>query len=364
MATAIRTIGHEDRLSLVDHLDELRVRLIVCAAVLAVAFGFCLWQDHALLKVINKPLQAQTQKQVERGQGTVGQAVLAQQAVLKVARDTQASLDVLARPGSGLSAPARTALGPLATSLKDDVAKIPPNPPGDNPVTLGVGEPFTTTITVALYFALVISLPVILYELYGFILPALNPGERRVAMPLLAAVPCLFAAGVAFGYFVVLPAAIRFFVNFNSSEFNVLVQASQFYGFVATVLLTMGLVFQVPVAILGATHIGIVTPRQLRKNRRYAIVACALVAAFLPGDAITLVLETVPLYLLYEASILLASFVERSKIGRDESTAARSAHASSQGVGHPPESPTPSRGGAGELSVQEIIDHVDRELLD
>ena len=90
--------------------------------------------------------------------------------------------------------------------------------PGDNPVVLGVGETFTTTITVSLYFALVISLPMILYELYGFILPALNPAERRIARPLLTAVPFLFATGVAFGYFVALPAATHFFVNFNATS--------------------------------------------------------------------------------------------------------------------------------------------------
>jgi sec-independent protein translocase protein TatC len=313
MATAIRPIGHEDRLSLVDHFDELRARLIVSAAVLAVAFGFCLWQNHALLHIINKPLKTQTQKQVAKGQGTVGQAVLAQQGVLKVSEDTQAALRLLAQPGSGLAAPTRAQLLPLIVALKADVAKIPRKPSGDNPVTLGVGEPFTTTITVALYFALVISLPVILFELYGFILPALGPGERRAVMPLLIAIPFLFAAGVAFGYFVVLPAAVRFFVNFNSGEFNVLVQASQFYKFAATTLLAMGLVFQVPVAILAATRAGIVTTAQLRKNRRYAIVACAAVAAFLPGDVITLLLETVPLYLLYEASILLSAFIDRSE---------------------------------------------------
>ncbi|HYM55548.1 MAG TPA: twin-arginine translocase subunit TatC, partial [Solirubrobacteraceae bacterium] len=206
MVSAIRTIGHEDRLSLVDHLEELRTRLMVSAAVLAVAFGICLWQNHRLLEVINEPLRSQTQKQVARGQGTVGQATLAQRGVLKVAGDTQAALGVLAKPGSGLSPQARAQLSPLIAALKSDVAKIPPSPPGDNPVTLGVGEPFTTTITVALYFALIIALPVILFELYGFILPALRPRERRVAVPLLAAVPCLFVAGVLFGYFVVLPA--------------------------------------------------------------------------------------------------------------------------------------------------------------
>src|SRR5437868_2914717 len=350
MATAIRPIGHEDRLSLVDHLDELRTRLIVSGVVLAIAFGVCLWQNHELLHIINKPLQAQTKKQVSRGQGTVGQSVLAQQAVLRVARDTQAALALLAAPSSGLSPATRAQLNRLVASLGTDVRKLPRSPPGDNPVTLGVGEPFTTTLTVALYFAVLFAAPLILYELYGFVLPALNPTERRVAAPLLLAIPLLFAAGVLFGYFVVLPAAVRFFVNFNSSEFNVLVQASQFYKFAATVLIAMGLIFQVPVAILGATRLGIVTPRQLRRNRRYAIVVCAVVAAFLPGDVITLVLETVPLYLLYEVSILVASFVGRSRDTNEDR------------AGAPARQTAPAQDAEAEPSVQRIIDHTDRDL--
>jgi sec-independent protein translocase protein TatC len=357
MATAIRPIGHEDRLSLVEHLDELRTRLIVSAIALAVAFGFCLWQNHALLKIINKPLTTQTRKQVTKGHGTAGQAVLAQQGVRSVGSETQAALGVLVKPRSGLSPEARAQLLPLIGALRADVAKLPREPQGDLPVTLGVGEPFTTTLTVALYFALIISLPVILFELYGFILPALKPEERRVVMPLLSAVPFLFAAGVVFGYFVVLPAAVRFFVNFNSNEFNVLVQASQFYGFAATVLLSMGLIFQVPIAILAATRAGLVTVAQLRHNRRYAIVACAVVAAFLPGDVVTLALETVPLYLLYEASILVAALVGRS-------VRAREAAGGTEGRGGAPEGPAPPTDDAAERTVQEIIDHEDRELSD
>ncbi|HEV2981097.1 MAG TPA: twin-arginine translocase subunit TatC [Solirubrobacteraceae bacterium] len=349
MATAIRPIRHEDRLSLIDHLDELRTRLIVSGVVLAIAFGVCLWQNHELLHIINKPLQAQTKKQVAKGQGTVGQAVLAQQSVLKVAKDTQAALALLALPHSGLSGETRSQLAPLLVTLGRDVRQIPRNPPGDNPVTLGVGEPFTTTLTVALYCALLIAAPLILYELYGFVLPALNPHERRIVMPLVAAIPFLFAGGVAFGYFVVLPAATRFFVNFNSSEFNVLVQASQYYKFAATVLLAMGLVFQVPVAILGLVRAGVVTTRQLRHNRRYAILACAAVAALLPGDAITLLLETIPLYLLYELSILVSSV-----FGRPRTTAAGAAPQTG--------SQTPAGQDAGNSSVQQIIDHTDPDL--
>ena len=147
--------------------------------------------------------------------------------------------------------------------------------------------------------------------IYGFLLPAFSPERQRIANSLVLAVPVLFIAGVMFGYFVVLPSALRFFQNFNSGEFNVLVQANQYYHFAAVTLLAMGLVFQVPVGILAATRAGVVTPKQLRHNRRYAILACGAVAAFLPGDAITLVLETVPLYLLFELSVLLATVMER-----------------------------------------------------
>ena len=166
--------------------------------------------------------------------------------------------------------------------------------------------------------------------------------------------PFLFAVGVAFGYFVVLPAAVRFFVNFNASEFNVLVQASQFYKFAATVLLAMGLVFQVPVVILAAPRAsGSSRVAQLRKSRRYAIVACAAVAAFLPGDAITLVLETVPLYVLYEASILVASLVVRRAAARERSAG--------EAQGSPASNPTDE---PAEQSVQQIIDHVDPDHTD
>ena len=188
-------------------------------------------------------------------------------------------------------------------------------------MTLGIGEPFTTTLGVSLLFAFILALPIILFELYGFLLPAFTPEQQRIAYSLVLAIPLLFAAGVAFGYFVVLPSALRFFQNFNSGEFNVLVQANQYYHFAAVVLLAMGLVFQVPVGILAATRSGIVTPRQLRHNRRYAILACGAVAAFLPGDAITLLLETVPLYLLFEASLLLASIAERRVQRRERSNA-------------------------------------------
>ena len=144
-------------------------------------------------------------------------------------------------------------------------------------MTLGIGEPFTTTVTVSLLFALILTLPVLLGQAYGFLFPAFAPHQRRLARLLSAVVPGLFLTGVAFGYYVVLPAALHFFQNFNSDQFNVLVQASQYYKFAATTLLAMGLLFEVPVAIVAVTSAGVVSAGQLRRSRRYAVGACAMV---------------------------------------------------------------------------------------
>jgi sec-independent protein translocase protein TatC len=334
MATAIRTIGHDERLSIVDHLEELRTRLIVSAVAFGVVFAVCLWQNHALLGFVNRPLHKQTEQQALRGQGPAGQTWFTQKAVLGVAKDTQAIARALGAPSSGLPAATRAQLAGSIAKLQADIAKLPRSPSGTNPTTLGPGEPLTATLTVTLYFSLVLALPLILFELYGFVLPAFSPHERRAVLPLLICVPFLFATGVAFGYLVVLPAAVHFLQNFNSSQFNVMIQANQYYKFAATVLLAMGLSFQAPIAIVGSVRLGLVTPRQLRHNRRYAILACAAVAAFLPGDAFTLMLETVPLYLLYETSILIASVVARRDAARAMAT----------GAGRPPEDPPSSPG--------------------
>jgi sec-independent protein translocase protein TatC len=311
MAVAAGHIGHEDRLNVVGHLEELRGRLIVSLAALAVAFGFCMWQNHALLGIINKPLAHQTQKQVRAGNGPLGATYTVQQGARTVATQLLLVVDALERPGSGASPETRASLHGVSPQLHRAIGGLSKAPEGNKPVTLGIGEPFTTTIGIALIFAFILALPIILYELYGFLLPAFSPEQQRIATSSVLAIPLLFVAGVMFGYFVVLPAAVRFFQNFNSGEFNVLVQANQYYHFAAVTLLAMGLIFQVPVAILAAARVGIVTPHQLRHNRRYAILACGAVAAFLPGDVATLVLETVPLYLLFEASLLLATIVER-----------------------------------------------------
>src|SRR5271169_762004 len=191
MAIAVGRIEHEDRVSVVDHLEELRGRLIVSLAALAVAFGFCMWQNHALLEIINKPLAHQTQKQVRAGNGPLGATYTVQQSARTVATQLQLVVAALERPGSGASPATRASLSGVSPRLAGAIERLSKAPEGNKPVTLGIGEPFTTTIGISLLFAFILALPVILYELYGFLLPAFSPEQQRITNSLIFAVPLL-----------------------------------------------------------------------------------------------------------------------------------------------------------------------------
>jgi sec-independent protein translocase protein TatC len=232
----LRTAKFDERLTLVEHLDELRTRIIISLVVVAITCGLCFWQNHHLLDILNQPL-----------------------------------------------------------------------PDNTTPITLSPAEPFLTTFKISIYAGLILALPILLYQGYAFVLPALSPSEKRVIIPFLLLVPVLFIAGVLFGYFVVLPAAIKFLLNFNDTVFNTQIRAADYYSFVTLTLLAMGLVFQVPMGILAIVRLGITTPEQLAKNRRYAYLILAVVAMLLPGtDPVTMLVELVPLLVLYEFSIVLA----------------------------------------------------------
>jgi sec-independent protein translocase protein TatC len=242
MPRRVKAVSHDDRLSLVEHLDELRARLIVCGVAFGVALALCFWQNNLLLEIAGGPL-----------------------------------------------------------------------PEGhERLITFGVTEPFTTTVTVAAYGAIVLSLPVVLYQLYAYVLPAFSPHEKRVILPILLLFPALFLAGIAFSYFVVMPAAVKFLLNFNDTQFNIQVRAKDYYSFFSMTMLAGALVFQLPLAILAVTRLGIVKVEQLTKNRRYAYLVIAVIAAALPGvDPVSMIIEMVPLLVLFELSILIAKVLGR-----------------------------------------------------
>jgi sec-independent protein translocase protein TatC len=311
---ALRPIGHEDRLSIVDHLGELRSRLFICLGVLIVAFGICFWQNKPLLNVLNRALPHES---TVSGQNTLGsvpnRSVTERQGLLKAARADEA-LSV----APGVSAPAKAAYLQAASGLRDAALALPKSASAkEKPITIGVGEPFTITMTVAAYFALLFTLPLIIYQGYAFVIPAMTPQERRVAVPVMAVAPALFATGVGFAYLVVLPPAVHFLQGYNHDNFQVLVTAKAYYTFEIFTMLGIGLAFQLPLGLLALQQLGILNSSTLTRQWRYAVVIIAVIAAAMPGaDPVTTGLETLPLVILYLASIVLLKIVDRRAAAR------------------------------------------------
>ncbi len=310
----LRPIGHEDQLSIVEHLDELRSRLIVCGAVLVVAFGFCFWQNHALLKVLNRALPHTPTAAAQRGLA----AQPSQEARLRQGLSEIAAGAKSLSSSSRLSAADRAAATQIERGATEASKGLPRSAPAqEKPITIGVGEPFMTTLTVAAYFALLFSLPVLIYEAYAFVLPALNRHERRVAIPVMVAAPILFAAGVVFAYAVVLPPAVHFLQGYNSENFQILVQAKTYYMFEMLTMLGIGLAFQLPLGLLALQGAGVINGSTLTRNWRYATVIIAVVAAAMPGaDPVTTALEMTPLVVLYLASIVMLKIADRRAAAR------------------------------------------------
>jgi sec-independent protein translocase protein TatC len=309
MATTLRAVSHDDRLSLVEHLDELRSRIVVCVIAFVVACGVTLWQSDTVLNILNHPLQQTT------GKSTADQRVRQARYDQQVARALSLIGPVLRVSAANAKTPAQRAAAEKAAAAATVAARSVPPVEKRRPVTLGVSEPFTSTFKVAAYSALLLILPILLYQAYAFILPAFSPSERQVALPLMLLVPFLFLAGVAFAYFLALPKAITFLQNYNSDQFDILIQARDLYSFSIMVMGVMGLLFQVPIGIVGLTRTGILSTGQLRASRRYAFLIIAIIAMLLPGqDPITMLVMMIPLLVLYEASILVSSLLDRRAV--------------------------------------------------
>ena len=178
--------------------------------------------------------------------------------------------------------------------------------------TLTIGEPFMTSLWVSLYAGFLVALPVIIWQAWSFFMPAFDAAHERMLRIFVVISTLLLIVGVVFGYYLALPAAAHFLTNYDNSQYTVLIRARDYIGFAAKVLVAMGVVFELPLFVVGLTRIGILTTRQLQRSRRvgYFVVCCVGVA--LPGvDPVTTTLETIPLLVLYEASIWVCVLLDR-----------------------------------------------------
>lgn len=325
-------VGHEDQLTLVDHLDELRSRIIASLIAVGLCFAFTFAMSDWVLGVITAPVDAAlstdgaSQEAKSRDadevqyafQQTLSEAI---EALRADQADSAAAIGGLSGADALSDEPElRRRLDALAERMEaraEALEKLDVTPPeiDRRPLTLGVTEPFLVTISSSLYAALLLALPFLLYQLYAFIVPAFTPRERQAAVPLMTMVPFLFLAGVVFAYYLVIPQATNFLLNFNDGEFDIQVGGREAIKFVVSFLIAVGLMFQLPVGILALTRSGIVTVTQLRQARRYAIVGFAILAAVLTPtpDPGTMLLALAPLVVLYELSILLASWLDRRR---------------------------------------------------
>lgn len=245
-----RRLSHGEEATLVEHLDELRSRIVVSLIALCVAFAVT-WAFHArIVHWLDRPLH------------------------------------------------------------------------GRVPTTFSPAEPFMTSFTVSLYAAFLLALPILFWQAWAFLAPALEETSQRMISGLVAFAFAMALMGVAFGYFVVMPPAIHFLTNFDSSLYHIQIRAKDYYNFVSLCLLATALVFEVPMFVLGLTRLRILSTAKLRKNRRLGYAIMAVLAVVLPGvDPITTTLEMIPLMLLFESSIWLSLLFDRRSASRGATAA-------------------------------------------
>ena len=236
-----RRLGHGDSVTVVEHLDELRLRLIISLVTLFVAFGVIYPFHEELIKLLNRPL-----------------------------------------------------------------------PDGMKPITIAPAEAFMTSLSVSIYAAFAVALPVLLWQMWSYLAPAFQETNQKAVARVVAVATVLFAGGILFGYYVALPKAIPFLLGFDADLYDIQVRARDYYRFATMVLLGLGFLFLVPILVIGLVRLRIVSAQTFRRQWRIGVVLCTVVAVILPGvDPVTTLIMMAPILTLYFGSIWAALIFEK-----------------------------------------------------
>jgi sec-independent protein translocase protein TatC len=237
-----RRLGHGEEATLVEHLDELRTRIIISLVALAATTTVAFVFHHHLIRWLERPLPADRRELI----------------------------------------------------------------------TFGVAEPFLTSFKISLMAGIALAFPILLWQLWSFLAPAFEESSQRVVALFVGFASVLLACGVAFGYWLVLPQALHFLTHYDDQFYDINIRARDYFSFATAVLLGVGIVFELPIFVLGLVRLGILTTYTLRHNRRLGYFVVAVIAVLLPGiDPVTTTFEGIPLVVLYEGSIWLAVLMER-----------------------------------------------------
>ena len=246
----------EEKQTFIEHLEELRKRLIISLVAVGVGFGICYIFAKEIFHILMIPLQRAL-------------------------------------------------------------------PPGATMIYTGLPEAFFTYLKVALLAGIFVASPVVLYQIWLFVAPALYSREKRYAIPFVVSSTILFVGGAAFGYFVVFPFGFQFFMSFATDLIQPAPKLKEYLSFCSMLLLAFGLTFELPLFIFFLAKLGVVDARMLSRNRRYVILGMFSVAAiFTPPDIVTQVMMAGPLIILYEISIVIARMVGKKKKAAEDETAA------------------------------------------
>jgi sec-independent protein translocase protein TatC len=236
-----RRLGHGEEATLVEHLEELRTRLVISLATIGVFFVGTYIFRHDIIRWLREPV------------------------------------------------PDRYEL-----------------------TTLSPGEPFITSFTVAFYAALALAIPVIVWQIWGFFAPAMEERSQTLVVRMVAVATALLFFGMAFAYFVVLPTSMSFLLGFDDELYNTQLRAREYFSFASILILGVGIMFELPIFILGLVRLGVLNSAKLRRNRRIGYGLCLIGVVLLPAvDFVTMAVQAAPVIVLFEGSIWLATYFER-----------------------------------------------------
>lgn len=331
------------QMSFLEHLDELRRRLIRSIIIIAVAFGFCWYASGEIYNFLAIPVQkalAEAQRREIPVEGVTGKEMITPLTALQDGergryvfdRTTQLGVGVVSPGTSVLTVVAKDKNGNLGLftdeSIYTNSAVIPKgvkvfdfNKPSTEELTAEQRmivttpiESFTLYVTVSLYAAIALSIPLLLWQVWGFISPALYRHERKYVTPFIGLSTISFVIGAAFAYYILFPPAIRYLLGLGE-DFRLMLRATDYFDFITLIMLAMGMIFQMPAITYVLARIGIVSAGLLIKSWKIALIVILIVAAVISptGDIPNLMLFATPMMFLYLVSIFIAWFFGRKR---------------------------------------------------
>lgn len=332
------------QMSFLEHLDELRKRLVSSVIILVVAFTICWFVSRQIYDFLSIPIrralseasrrslpvagitgderitslgdvkEGDTGRYIFDRSTNIGSTVVSQgsSVMAKVARDSQGKLGLFS------SEPLITnnAIIPAGVRLLDFSDAIVSQPNPDERMTLTtVPENFTLYVTVSLYSAIALSVPLLLWQIWMFISPALYKHERSYVTPFIGLSSVSFVVGVAFAYYILFPPAARYLLGLGGGDFQLLLKASDYLDFIIIIMLAMGLIFQMPAISYVLARIGIISAGLLIRSWKISLIVILIIAAVVSptGDIPNMMLFATPMMALYIVSIFIAWFFGKKR---------------------------------------------------